>query len=136
MVWVYRNAEEDEAVVGFSSLAATGWQKWPPPDGKRSRLLYVPQLGLHQAYRGKPPSPEWRYSNQIMEHLLGQAQKLAVEIRDSKPPSKHVDLVTLKVHRENVPAQKLYQRYGFEFLEEFDDTEHRTMYHRLDLEAQ
>ncbi len=120
-VWIYRNSEADESIVGFSSLAATGWQKWPPPDGKRSRLLYIPQLGLDRKFRGLPTSPEWRYSNQIIEHLIGQAQSLAKQIKDEKPPSKHVDLLTLKVHRANIAAQKLYSRYGSELLDGFED---------------
>lgn len=132
-VWVYRNSEEDESVVGFGSLAATGWQKWPPPNGKRSRLLYIPQLGLDKQFRGCPADPEWRYSNQILEHLIGQAKDIAKQIKDEKPPSKHVDLLTLKVHRENIPARKVYERYGFEVLEGFEDNEHLVMSHKLDL---
>ena len=131
-VWLYRNAEADDAIVGFSSLAATGWQKWPPLDGKRSRMLYVPQLGLDQKFRGYPPGPEWRYANQIMEHLIGQAVLLAKQIQQEKPPSKHVDLVTLKVHRDNVAARRLYERYGFELLPGFEDNEHLVMSLRLD----
>lgn len=126
-VWVYRNSEEDDAIVGFSSLAATGWQKWPPPGGKRSRLLYVPQLGLDQKFRGYPPDPEWRYSNQILEHLIGEAEILAQQIRKEKPPNKHVDLLTLKVHRQNAAARKVYERYGFELLPGFEDNEHLVM---------
>lgn len=133
-VWVYRNSEEDDAVVGFGSLAATGWQKWPPPDGKRSRLLYIPQLGLDKKFRGFPPDPEWRYSNQILEHLIGRAVELAKQIRDEKPPSKHVDLLTLKVHRDNIPARKFYERYGFELLDGFEDNEHLVMSLKLDLD--
>ena len=132
-VWVYRNAEEDDAIVGFSSLAATGWQKWPPPHGKRSRLLYVPQLGIDQKFRGYPPDPEWRYSNQILEHLIAEAQLLARQIQQEKPPSKHAELLTLKVHRENVTARKVYERYGFELLPGFEDDEHLMMSHRLEL---
>jgi ribosomal protein S18 acetylase RimI-like enzyme len=132
-VWIYRNSEEDDAIVGFSSLAATGWQKWPPPDGKRSRLLYIPQLGLDEKFRGYPPDPEWRYSNQILEHLIGEAKLLAQQIRIEKPPSKHVDLLTLKVHRENAAARKVYERYGFELLPGFQDKEHFMMSHRLEL---
>ncbi len=124
---------EDDSIVGFSSLAATGWQKWPPPDGKRSRLLYVPQLGLDQKFRGYPPDPEWRYSNQILEHLIGEAVLLAKQIQQEKPPSKHVDLITLKVHRDNVAARRLYERYGFELLHGFDDNEHLMMSHKLGL---
>lgn len=132
-VWVYRNSEEDDAVVGFSSLAATGWQKWPPPDGKKSRLLYIPQLGLGRQFRGHPPDPEWRYSNQILEHLIGRAKELAKEIKEEKPPSKHVDLLTLKVHRDNIAARKVYERYEFELLPGFEDNEHLVMSHKLDL---
>jgi ribosomal protein S18 acetylase RimI-like enzyme len=131
-VWVYRNSEEDDAIVGFSSLAATGWQKWPPPDGKRSRLLYIPQLGLDKQFRGYPPDREWRYANQIMEHLIGQATLLAKQIQQEKPPSKHVDLLTLKVHRDNAAARKVYERYGFELLPGFEDNEHQMMFLRLE----
>lgn len=132
-VWVYRNSEKDDAVVGFGSLAATGSQKWPPPDGKRSRLLYIPQLGLDQKFRGYPPLPEWRYANQIMEHLIDQAKVLAKQIQREKPPSKHVELLTLKVHRGNAAARKVYERYGFEVLPGFEDNEHLVMSHKLDL---
>lgn len=132
-VWVYRNSEDDDAIVGFSSLAATGWQKWPPPDGKRSRLLYIPQLGLDKKFRRYPPDPEWRYASQIMEHLIGQAVLLAQQIKQEKPPSKHVDLLTLKVHRENTAARKVYERYGFELLCGFEDNEHLMMFHKLSL---
>ena len=117
----------------LSSLAATGWQKWPPPDGKRSRLLYIPQLGLDQKFRGYPPDPEWRSSIQILEHLIGEAKFLAKQIQQEKPPGKHVGLLTLKVHRENAAARKVYERYGFELLPGFEDNEHFVMSHRLEL---
>ena len=133
-VWIYRDSEANDSIVGFSSLSATGWMKWPPPDGKRSRLLYVPQLGLDHKYRGKPAAPEFRYSNQIIEHLLGQAKKAAEQIREEKPPKKHVELLTLRVHRENIPAQKLYQRYGFELLPEFGENDHLAMQLPLSLD--
>lgn len=133
-VWIYRNSEADDSIVGFATLSATGWMKWPPPDGNRSRLLYIPQLGLDHKYRGKPASPEYRYSNQIMEHLIGQAKKLAEQIREEKPPKKHVDLLTLRVHRDNTAAQKVYNRYGFQLLSGFEDETHFTMEHKLALE--
>ncbi|KLU02291.1 hypothetical protein RISK_005357 [Rhodopirellula islandica] len=134
-VWVYRNSEADDSIVGFASLTVTGWWRWPPPNGKRSRLLYIPQLGLDHKYRGKPRSPEFRYANQIMEHLLGQAVVAAKQIQEDKPPKKHVELLTLRVHRENAAAQKLYQRYGFEFLPAFDENDHLAMQHRLGLDS-
>lgn len=134
-VWIYRNSEADDSIVGFSSLSATGWMKWPPPGGRRSRLLYIPQLGLAHKYRGKPSSPEYRYSNQIIEHLLGQAQKAAEQIRKDKPAKKHVELLTLRVHRDNIAAQKLYQRYNFEFLSAFDENDHLAMQLSLALDS-
>jgi ribosomal protein S18 acetylase RimI-like enzyme len=70
-----------------------------------------------------------------MEHLIGEAKKYALQIRVDKPPSKHVDLLTLKVHHQNIAAQKLYNRYGFELLDGFEDNEHLTMFHKLDLEG-
>lgn len=132
-VWLYRNSDNADAIVGFSSLAVTGWKRWPPPAGARARLLYIPQLGLDQRYRGYPPDPEWRYSNQIMEHLIGQAKRLARQIQIEKPPSKHVELLTLKVHQENRAAQHLYTRFGFQCLPSFEDEQHLMMYHKLSL---
>ncbi len=130
-VWIYRDS--DDAIIGFGSLEATGWQKWPPPDGRRSRLLYIRQLGIDFKYRGFPPKQEYRYSRRILEHLIIQATKLAGEIRDQKPPSKHVELLTLKVHHENISAQKLYRHYGFELLDGFKDNHHFAMSYRLNL---
>jgi hypothetical protein len=70
-----------------------------------------------------------------MEHLIGQAKKYALQIRIDKPPSQHVDLLTLKVHRQTTVAQKLYNRYSFELLDGFEDKEHLMMFHKLDLES-
>ncbi len=70
-----------------------------------------------------------------MEHLIGQANIFALQIREDKPPSKHVDLLTLKVHRNNIAAQKVYNRFGFELLDGFEDNEHLMMFHKLDLEG-
>ncbi len=134
-VWIYRHCEADDSIVGFASLSATGWLRWPPPDGKKCRLLYIPQLGLDRRYRGKPSSHDFRYSNQIIEYLLGQAKRAAEQIREDKPPKKHVELLTLRVHRDNIPAQKLYQRYGFKFLPAFDENDHLAMQLPLALDS-
>lgn len=134
-VWIYRNSEADASIVGFASLSVTGWFKWPPPGGKRSRLLYIPQLGIDHRYRGKPASPEFRYSNQVMEHLIGEAKKMAVQIREDKPLKKHVNLLTLRVHKDNTAAQKVYKRYGFRLLPGFEDKDHFAMEHSLGLDG-
>ncbi len=130
-MWLFR--DEEDSIIGFGSLEATTKKRWPPPDGKQSRQLYLRHLGIDARYRGFPPEKEFRYSSRILEHLIAQAKKMAIEIRDSKPPSKHVELLTLMVHRDNVPAQKLYERYGFEILPGFERDDHFAMSHRLDL---
>lgn len=130
-VWVFRNSSDE--IVGFGSLNATGWKRWPPPDGPRSRLLYIPQLGMDSRFHGKPEDAEWRYSKQIMDHLIFEARELAIEIRDSKPPSKHVDLLLLHVHKDNIVAQKVYERFEFQRLSGFDENDMYVMTHKLDL---
>ncbi len=69
-----------------------------------------------------------------MKHLIFQAKKLAIAIKEEKPPSKHVDLLTLKVHRENGAACRFYKRFGFQVLDGFEDKQHLVMSHRLDLD--
>lgn len=130
-VWVFRNASDD--IVGFGSLAATRWKRWPPPDGPRSRLLYIPQLGIDSRFHGKPDDPEWRFSNQIMDHLIHEARELALEIHDTKPASKHVDLLFLQVHKDNIAAKKVYERFEFERLPAFEENSLYVMSRKLDL---
>ncbi len=130
-VWVFRNSADE--IVGFGSLNATGWKRWPPPGGPRTRLLYIPQLGIDSRFHGKPEHPEWRYSKQVMDYLIYEARMLATEIRETKPPSKHVDLLTLHVHKDNVVAQKLYKRFEFERLPGFEENDLYLMSHKLNL---
>ena len=130
-VWIFR--DKSGAVVGFGSLNETRWKKWPPPDGPRKRLLYIPQLGIDVQFHGKPEDPNWRFSNQIMEHLIYEARQLAKQIRDSKPASKHVELLFLHVHKENVAAQRVYQRFEFERVPGFEENDLYLMSHKLDL---
>ena len=72
-------------------------------------------------------------ANQIMNHLIFEARMLALQIRDSKPPSKHVDLLFLHVHKDNFAAQKVYERFEFERLSAFEENSQHVMVHRLDL---
>ena len=130
-VWIFR--DHQDSVVGFGSLNETRWKRWPPPDGPKRRLLYIPQLGIDVQFHGKPEDPNWRFSNQIMEHLIYEARQLAIEIRDSKPASKHVDLLILHVHKENLKAQRLYHRFSFERVPDFEENNLYLMSHKLDL---
>ena len=127
-VWVFRT-EADE-VIGFGSIGPSQWQ-WPPPDGERGRQLMIPQLGISIEFRGQPPDPKFRFSNQIMEHLIEEADQWAAEIRKTKPPKKHVKLLILHVHRDNASAQRLYQKFDFVRLPEFERNNHFAMYRRL-----
>ena len=68
-----------------------------------------------------------------MEHLIYEARQLAKQIRDSKPASKHVDLLFLHVHKENEPAQRVYQRFDFERVPDFEENNLYLMAHKLDL---
>ena len=130
-VWIFRDAQD--AIVGFASMNQTGWKRWPPPDGPRSRLLYIPQLGIDKQFHGKPDDPDWRYSNQILNHLIFEAQEAAKEIKETKKPKKHVEQIFLHVHKDNVAAQKVYQRFDFELLEGFESNDHILMSHKLNL---
>ena len=77
--------------------------------------------------------PEWRYSNQIMSHLILEAQELAKEIRETKQLKKHVEQLFLHVHMDNLPAQKVYQRFDFVLLDGIETNGHLLMSHKLDL---
>lgn len=129
-VWVYR--DESEAVVGFGSLGKTRWQ-WPPPSSDYTRLLMIPQLGIDVRYRGYPHDPEWRFSNQIMRHLIYEAQQWASEIRQEHPPKKHVSLLILQVHKDNRAAKRLYEKFGFVVTPGFERKGHLAMSHKLEI---
>jgi ribosomal protein S18 acetylase RimI-like enzyme len=127
-VWVFR--DESETVVGFGSLGPTQW-RWPPPAGDYTRMLMIPQLGIDARFRGQPPDPERRYSNQIMSHLIFEAQEWASEIRRTKPAKKHVALLILQVHKNNIPARRLYEKFEFIAMPGFESNEHIVMSHKL-----
>ncbi|MEX0820144.1 MAG: GNAT family N-acetyltransferase [Pirellulaceae bacterium] len=127
-VWVFRNQADE--IVGFGSLGPTRW-RWPPPDGDYTRLLMIPQLGIDARFHGQPPDAEWRYSNQIMAHLILEAQEFAKEIQRTKPKKKHVELLILQVHKDNVAARRLYERFGFVVMPGFESNNHLVMSHKL-----
>jgi len=80
---------------------------------------------------GQPSDPSWRYSHQIMEHLLAEANDWAEETRQTKPAKKHVELLKLLVHRDYVAAQRLYQKYEFVALPHFENNDHIVTSQRL-----
>jgi RimJ/RimL family protein N-acetyltransferase len=127
-VWVFR--DDADSIVGFASLGPTQW-RWPPPDGRYTRLLMVPQLGIDARFRGQPPDPAWRYSNQVMSHLIFEAQEWASEIRRTKPAKKHVKLLILQVHKDNLAARRLYEKFDFIAMPNFESRDHIVMSHKL-----
>lgn len=110
-VWLFETA--DGEIIGFGSLGTSKWN-WPPPDGSKTTIVLIPMLGFAEKFQGQPTEKEWRYSHQIMGHLIAEAQKLAQSAREltSDIPS----WLVLMVHRENTRAIQFYQNCGFELI--------------------
>lgn len=112
-IWLFEN--QQQVVVGFGSIAVVKW-RWPPPDGDKTNLVLIPMLGLDERFRGLPTDPRWRYSRQIMSHLIAQAiemNRLWSGDAESRP-----QWLILKVRQENVRAIRFYERVGFELIPE------------------
>lgn len=107
-VWLYRN--DSDVIVGFGSLGLTR-RRWPPPDGGFTNLLIIPMLGLDYRFHGQPPSPNERYSSQVVSHLRYEALRLF----DSHQNAGRTTLphLSLWVHRDNRKAIRLYEKFGF-----------------------
>ena len=70
-------------------------------------------LGIEQRYRGVPADQEWRYSRQIMSHLIAEAERI---VREWKEPGPRPQRLVLMVHRDNTRAIRAYERCGFEMI--------------------
>ena len=110
-VWIFET--ETKEVVGFGSLGRSRWN-WPPPDGSKAAIVLIPMLGIAEHFQGQPPDPEWRYSRQIMGHLIAEAQKLA--FMASENPTDAPQWLVLMVHRDNARAIRFYEQCGFELI--------------------
>jgi len=110
-VWLFETAEKE--VVGFGSLGTSRWN-WPPPDGSKAMITLIPMLGIAERFHGQPPDPEWRYSRQIMGHLIAEAQELARVGRETK--AGEPEWLVLMVHRDNARAIRFYEQCGFELI--------------------
>ncbi|WDQ17447.1 GNAT family N-acetyltransferase [Rhodopirellula sp. P2] len=106
-VWLFRNATGQ--VVGYGSVGTVRW-RWPLPDGSYTSLLYIPMLGIDQRFQGQPPDAQWRYSRQIMNHLISEANGL------NRKREKPAEYLLLLVDRTNEAAVKLYARFDFELI--------------------
>lgn len=110
-VWLFETAAKE--IVGFGSLGTSRWS-WPPPDGNKTTIALIPMLGIAQRFQGEPPDPEWRYSRQIMGHLIAEAKRLAsVDATADAPPPQWL---VLMVQRDNARAIRFYEQCGFEVI--------------------
>jgi ribosomal protein S18 acetylase RimI-like enzyme len=71
-------------------------------------------LGIDTRFQGKPANPEWRYSRQIMEHLLAEAQRIVREWREDA--GQRPQWLVLQVRADNTRAIGFYERCGFELI--------------------
>ncbi len=110
-VWLFETAGHE--IVGFGSVGTSIW-RWPPPDGASATIVLIPMLGIDARFRGQPSDPDWRYSCQIMKHLLSEGQCIAREWPGDRGPAPH--WLVLMVHRDNVRAIRFYERCGFELI--------------------
>lgn len=110
-VWLFES--EQGEIVGFGSLGSARW-RWPLPDGTYTPILLIPMLGLDTRFHGLPPDPDWRFSRQILAHLIAEAQQSARDwegSREARP-----QWLVLMVHRENARAIRFYENCGLELI--------------------
>ncbi len=110
-VWLFETEENE--VVGFGSLGISQW-RWPPPDGLRTTIALIPMIGIDVRYHGKPVDPVWRYSRQIISHLIAEARQLALEWPDDS--TTRPQWLVLMVHQDNPRAIRFYEQAGFELI--------------------
>lgn len=110
-VWLFETVARE--VVGFGSVGLARW-RWPPPDGSPANIVLLPMFGIAERFRGEPADPDWRYSRQIMEHLIAEAQRLTHGWPDNATDK--LKWLALTVHRDNVRAIRFYERCGFDLI--------------------
>lgn len=121
-VWLFET--EQEEIIGFGSVGTSEWH-WPPPRGPKATVVLIPMLGIDIRFQGMPPDPVWRYSRQIMAHLIAEGQRVARDWAGA-PQSKPQWLV-LRVHHENNRAIRFYETCGFELIPEALRRDHLPM---------
>ncbi|MFM7866783.1 MAG: GNAT family N-acetyltransferase, partial [Planctomycetaceae bacterium] len=68
--------------------------------------------GIDVRFHGQPPDPEWKYSRQLMSHLIAEGQQTSREWSDEN--RQKPDWLVLMVHRDNARAIRFYENCGFE----------------------
>lgn len=110
-VWLFERAQAE--IVGFGSVGTSVWQ-WPPPKGERTTNVLIPLLGIDARFHGQPLASDWRYSRQLMSHLIAEGQRVAREW--SGDPDKRPNWLVLMVHQDKARAICFYEQCGFELI--------------------
>jgi len=110
-VWLFESTQGE--VVGFGSLGTSRW-RWPPPNGESTTILLIPMLGIDVRFHGQPSDPDWRFSHQLMSHLISEGQRTSREWHGDQ--GQKPDWLVLMVHRDNLRAIKFYENCGFELI--------------------
>ncbi len=119
-VWLFET--EQGKVIGFGSVGTSEWQ-WPPPRGSKTTIVLIPMLGISVRFRGEPRDPDWRYSHQLMSHLIAEGQGKAREWTGDA--EKKPQWLVLMVHRDNARAIRFYERCGAEKVTSTKSRQHR-----------
>jgi GNAT superfamily N-acetyltransferase len=101
-VWLYTTPEG--TLVGFGALGQSDW-RWKGKSDPKVPVTLIIWVGLCVEFQGKPEGVprEQKYSTIILNDLIGEAEK----DQASRP------VIGLLVHKDNVRAIKLYERFGF-----------------------
>jgi ribosomal protein S18 acetylase RimI-like enzyme len=110
-VWLFETDQSE--VVGFGSVGTSVW-RWPPPGGERANIVLIPMLGIDVRFQGKPANPEWRYSRQIMGHLIAEGERMAREWPEET--NQRPQWLVLMVRGDNARAIRFYEQCGFELI--------------------
>ena len=114
--WLYHLPAADGCpgpLVGYGSLSK-GYIDTTKEDGSKGRLkvMEIPMLAVDETFWGCPKriaDPEGKFSRQIVRHLQEEA-------RTGQKNGQNIErLLTLYVHPDSEPAQRLYLACGFEF---------------------
>lgn len=98
-VWLYSKPTGE--LVGFGSVGTTKWTV----NGVDFELAIIPAFGVQHQYRQQPPGDRsQRFSHQILRDLIAKAKQLGVP------------LLGLYVYPKNIGAIKLYEEFGFVFV--------------------
>lgn len=97
---VFLYFEDDGTLVGFGSIGLTTYKV----NRVKQTWSIIPHLGIDARFRKKPDNGPWqdRYASQIVFDLI-----------ESCIAEHATETLTLKVHKDNAGAIRLYEKHGF-----------------------